>query len=196
MQGMFARYLLAIALFSASLATGQDLHSKLQKAFEFQCKQKLFMGAVAIKQKGATVFEAACGFANAEWQVPNAIDTEFRIGSITKQFTAVAILLLHQDGKLELTDTIGTWVPDLPQSWRSATLHQLLTHTSGIPNCTAAVNSAELKRLNRLGATPRELIDLANRTPLMFPPRIEGFIQQHGVHPLGNGNRESCRHAL
>lgn len=94
------------------------------------------------------------------------MDTRFRIASISKQFTAAAVLLLHEDKKLALTDPVGRHVKDLPESWRSATIHQLLTHTSGIRSYTA---TPEVKRLNRMGATPRELLNLVAAEPLAYP---------------------------
>lgn len=127
------------------------------------------MGTVSLMQSGKVLFEGACGFANAEWEVPNTIDTKFRTGSIAKQFTAASILLLKQTGKLKLDDPISKFVPDLPTPWRDATIHQLLTHTSGIPSYTASADSAALQRLNRRGATPDQLLALVKARPLLFP---------------------------
>lgn len=166
---MLVRCVLTVVVLSA-FATCQDLHSRLQAYFDAQCKNYQFMGIVAVEENGTRVFEAACGFANEEWHVPNTIDTEFRIGSLTKQFTAAAILLLKQDGKLQLTDAIAKFVPDLPQSWVPVTVHQLLTHTSGIPNYTASSYEAERKQLDRIGATPRQILDLVTKVPLRFSP--------------------------
>lgn len=166
---MLVRCVLTIALFSA-FASGQNLHSRLQTYFDSQCKNQQFMGSVAIMQNGTRVFDAACGVANAEWDIPNSIGTEFRIGSITKQFTAVAILLLNQEGKLALSDPIRKFIPDLPQAWASVSVHQLLTHTAGIPNYTSQSNEAERKRLDKLGATPRQILGLVAKSPLTFTP--------------------------
>lgn len=123
------------------------------------------MGAVSIRFQGKTVFESACGFANAEWEVRNTVDTKFRAASIAKQFTAAAVLLLQQEGKLSVQDPIGTFVDDLPDEWKAATVHQLLTHTSGIP----AYTGGPIRRFDRMGATPRELLGIVKGKPLLFP---------------------------
>src|ERR1700758_4448159 len=141
------RVLIAYLLFAGSIGLAADTPKELQAYFERTCDSKKFMGVVAVALNGKIVFSDACGWADAEWNINNTIDTRFRTGSIAKQFTAVAVLLLHEQGKLELSDTIGKFLPDLPESFRSATIHQLLTHTSGIPNYT--VGSA-FERMNRL----------------------------------------------
>ena len=133
--------------------------------FSEACDTHQFMGAVSVKFKGKTVFEAACGFANAEWGVRNTVDTKFRTASIAKQFTAVAVLLLRQEGKVDLAASIGSFVDDLPLEWRSATVHQLLTHTSGIPSFTGG----PIAQFDRMGATPRELLGIVKGKPLQFP---------------------------
>ena len=122
------------------------------------------MGAVSVKLQGKFVFEAACGLANAEWGVRNTVDTKFRAGSIAKQFTAAAVLLLREEGKVDLAASIGRYVDDLPIEWRPATIHQLLTHTSGIPSFTAG----PITQFDRMGATPRELLGIVKGKPLQF----------------------------
>ena len=96
-----------------------------------------FMGTVLVARDGKVVLDKAYGMANVEWDVPNAPNTKFRLGSITKQFTAAAILLLEERGKLKIDDRIKTYLPDIPMSWERITVNNLLTHTSGIPNFTA-----------------------------------------------------------
>ncbi len=124
------------------------------------------MGVATLTVNNKIVFSSTCGFADAEWNVKNSEDTRFRIGSITKEFTAAAVLLLHEDGKVvSLTDPIGKYVRDLPESWRPATIHQLLTHTSGVPIYTA---SRDLKQVERLDTRPTELLKLVWDTPLMY----------------------------
>ena len=98
--------------------------------------RKEFSGAVLVA-KGDSVFtQSGYGLANQEWDIPNTTDTKFRIGSISKQFTATAILLLAQEGQLELNASITKYLPEAPQSWKAVSLHHLLSHTSGIPNVT------------------------------------------------------------
>jgi len=64
----------------------------------------------------------------------NAPDVKFHLGSVTKQFTATLVLLLQQDGKLNIDDPVSKYLPDTPKTWEKITLAELLGHTSGIPN--------------------------------------------------------------
>jgi CubicO group peptidase (beta-lactamase class C family) len=73
--------------------------------------------------------------ADREWNVPNTINTKFRIGSVTKQFTAACILQLEEQGKLRLDDKLSKYIPDYPKG-DSITIHMLLNHESGIVNYT------------------------------------------------------------
>jgi len=123
------------------------------------CLERQFMGTVTVQLLAETVFQESCGFANVEDKTPLTPQTQFRVGSITKEFTAAAILLLQQDGKLAVQDPIATYIDNLPIPGRTATLHQLLTHTSGIPGSNY---DTALSR--------RALIDLAAAEPLRFPP--------------------------
>ena len=100
-----------------------------------------FMGTVLVARDGAVVLDKAYGMANLEWDVPNTTATKFRLGSITKQFTAAAILLLEERGKLKVDDKVKTYLPDAPMAWDRITVFNLLTHTSGIPNFTSLPNT-------------------------------------------------------
>jgi D-alanyl-D-alanine carboxypeptidase len=93
--------------------------------------------AVAVRQGGEVVHSAGYGLANVEWGIPIDTETVFRIGSITKQFTAAAILRLAADGKLAIDDPIERHLPDYPIRERRITLRHLLNHTSGVKSYTA-----------------------------------------------------------
>jgi len=90
--------------------------------------------SLAIVEDGKTVIEKSYGFANAELRVPATSETVYEIGSITKSFTAVAILMLAQAGRLSVDDPITKYRAGLPEPWTAITLRHLLTHTSGIQN--------------------------------------------------------------
>jgi CubicO group peptidase (beta-lactamase class C family) len=151
------------------------------EAFAADCADGKFMGAVSIRQHGKLVFESACGMANAEWNVANTIDTKFRIASISKQFTAASVLLMQQEGKLKVQSVIADYVDDLPVSWRTATIHQLLTHTSGVPNFT----DGPLRQYDRMGATPREIVGIVKDKPLQFPHGTKMAYNNTGYILLG-----------
>jgi CubicO group peptidase (beta-lactamase class C family) len=114
--------------------TNQDsalaaLHAELEKA----AASDLFSGTVLIAKDGKPVFTAAYGFADREKKVSNKLDTRFRIGSMNKMITAVAVLQLAQAGKIKLSDPLGKYLTDYPNSGvaTKVTIHHLLTHTGG-----------------------------------------------------------------
>jgi len=137
-------YLLAS---SSSLAAAQrsrapvatpspQLHAKIAEYMRARANVTGFSGAVLVARKGAVVFRGAFGQANRELAVSNTPDTKFRIGSVSKQFTAAAVLLLAQRGSLTLTDPIDKYLPDWPAAWTKVTVHHLLSHTAGLPRLT------------------------------------------------------------
>lgn len=99
-----------------------------------------FNGSVLVAQKDQTIFSGGFGLANFEHDVANTPNTKFRIGSITKQFTAMAVMVLQEQGKLKVTEPIGKYLDDPPEAWEGITIHHLLTHTSGIPSYTSMLN--------------------------------------------------------
>lgn len=107
--------------------------------------------------------------ANYELEIPNRPDTKFRLGSITKQFTAYAIIQLQKQELLSVDDTLDKYIPDYPQG-NKITIHQLLTHTSGIPNFTSL---PEYENLQRLPATIDEVIATFKDKPLDFEPGLK-----------------------
>ncbi|MFZ1260645.1 MAG: serine hydrolase domain-containing protein, partial [Chitinophagaceae bacterium] len=100
-----------------------------------ELKVKEYNGAVLIVKKGKPIYQKAFGLADREWNVLNTVNTKFRIGSITKQFTAACILQLAERGKLNLDDKLNKYFKDYPKG-DSVTIHMLLNHTSGIKNYT------------------------------------------------------------
>jgi CubicO group peptidase (beta-lactamase class C family) len=125
-----------------------------------------FMGAVLVIDGDRVLLDRGYEMANLDWDIPNAPDVKFRIGSLTKQFTAALVLLLQQDGKLSLSDTIGARLPDAPAAWSKITIAQLLHHTSGIPDFTHDPRFAVWSASPR---TPKEIMALVAGKPLDFP---------------------------
>jgi D-alanyl-D-alanine carboxypeptidase len=141
-----------------------------------------FRGAVLVALKSEVLLRGGYGLANEEWRLPNTPTTKFRIGSVTKVFTAAAILRLVDAGAIDLAANIGTWLEDLPQAWQSFTIHQLLTHTAGLRDHLAAPAKPTL---NRTGARPADLIDLIAREPLLFQPGTSRSYSNTGYILLG-----------
>lgn len=132
-----------------------------------QAAGERFMGSVLVARDGAVVFEKSYGSANVEWGIPNAPDTKFRIGSLTKQFTAAAILLLEERGKLKVEDPITPLIPSAPESWKSITIHHLLNHTSGLRDFTSL---PEHRVWQRSPETPEQIVRHFRDLPLEFEP--------------------------
>lgn len=128
----------------------------------------LFSGSVIVAQDGRPLFRRAYGLANREWDIANTPETRFRIGSVTKQFTAAAILRLVDEGRLGLDDPASRHVPDLPTAWATVTIRMLLNHTSGIPNLTALPDYSAM--IARVARTPRAVAALLERETLLFAP--------------------------
>jgi CubicO group peptidase (beta-lactamase class C family) len=128
---------------------------------------KQFMGSVLIARGDAILFNKSYGMANLEWNVPNTPTTKFRIGSITKQFTAAATLLLEERGKLKVEDPVKKYIPDAPEAWDKITLYNVLTHTGGIPNFTDFPDYPQ-KSLSPM--TAEQIVAWFKDKPLDFDP--------------------------
>ena len=128
---------------------------------------KQFMGSVLVARAGRVLLDKGYGYANLEWSIPNDPDTIFRLGSVTKQFTAASILLLEERGKLKTSDPVSAYLPDAPAAWAKITIFNLLTHTSGIPNYT---EFPDLPTFQVLPTTPTQLVQRFQPKPLDFQP--------------------------
>lgn len=118
-----------------SPCSGQTLQEKVDEYIGALQKMSRFGGSILIAKNGDILLSKGYGLANREHNIPNTPQTIFRLGSMTKQFTAVSIMHLQDQGKLDVNDPIIEYIPDYPQG-DIITLHHLLTHTSGIPNLT------------------------------------------------------------
>jgi CubicO group peptidase (beta-lactamase class C family) len=145
-------------------------------------RDKNFMGAVLVARGGDVILSKGYGSANLEWNIPNTPVTKFRLGSITKQFTAASILLLAERGKLTLEDPIRKYMPDAPAAWDKITIFNLLTHTSGIPNFTSL---PEYKSLQLVEAPVAKTIATVRDRPLDFPPGEKMSYSNSGYLVLG-----------
>lgn len=114
----------------------QDVISRLDTALAWHYPQDQPGAAIIVVKDGKTIFRKAYGLADVAAHVPMAPAMALRVGSVTKQFTASAILLLADQGKLALADDIRTYLPDFPTGGKTITLEHLLTHTSGIVSYT------------------------------------------------------------
>jgi CubicO group peptidase (beta-lactamase class C family) len=138
--------------------------------------------AIIVCRNGLTIFRKGYGLADLELAVKVEPDMIFRLGSITKQFTAVAILMLAQQGKLSLQDRIDKYLPTFPTGDKKVTIEHLLTHTSGIKSYT---NMEEWLQLWRKDMTPKEIIDMSKGKPFEFAPGERWNYNNSGYVMLG-----------
>jgi CubicO group peptidase (beta-lactamase class C family) len=169
---------IALGLVFVALLHAQDFAAQADAL----AKKNDFMGSVLVAKGGNVVLKKGYGMANVELDVPNAPNTKFRLGSITKQFTATAILQLAAQGKLSVDDKVSKFVPDSPAAWKDITIHHLLTHTSGIPNFTGF---PEYQKDQRETVTPTQLLSRFKDRPLDFTPGSKFKYSNSGYEVLG-----------
>jgi len=139
--------------------------------------------AILISKDGKAIYKKAFGSANLELDVPMNTNNVFEVGSITKQFTAVSILKLEEQGKLKVEDDITKYIPDYPTNGKTITIHHLLNHTSGIKSYTSMQNFMKLARTDM---TPTELIDKFKNEPMDFDPGEKFLYNNSGYILLGH----------
>jgi CubicO group peptidase (beta-lactamase class C family) len=123
-------------------------------------------GAFMVAQKGKVIYQKAFGKANLELDVNLSPESIFQLGSMTKQFTAVAVLVLEQQGKLRVSDPISKYIPDYPAGDK-ITIHHLLTHTSGIKDFTKMKSLASIAQKEM---TPKMMVGFFKNEPVDFAP--------------------------
>lgn len=119
-----------------------------------------------IFKDGKVIKSQAYGLANVELNVPATTTNIFEIGSVSKQFTATALLMLMEQGKLTLDDRLDKYVPEVPEKWKPVTVKQLLSHSSGIPDIEEIFGYDSYRNIY----TPKAIIDVANSRPMDFEP--------------------------
>lgn len=140
-----------------------------------------FAGVVLVASGIEIRLRQSFGLADREWQIAHRPASKFRLGSLTKQYTAAAILQLMEKDALALDDPIARHYEDAPDAWRDVRLIHLLTHTSGIPSYTSEPGFFEAAA--RLDRTPEEIIALTRDRPLLFQPG-EKFKYNNGGYVL------------
>jgi CubicO group peptidase (beta-lactamase class C family) len=145
--------------------TAEDASPRMDQIVHSYSDNQQFMGSVLVAQNGKILFEKSYGSANLEWNISNAASTKYRLGSITKQFTAASILLLEERGRLKTDDLVKKYMPDAPAAWDKITMYNLLTHTSGIPNFTSF---PDYHASEATTATPQSLVARFRDKPVEF----------------------------
>jgi len=173
-----------VAFITATTAFAQQDVRKIDGLLKQYYDYGQFNGSILVAEKGKIIYEKGFGMANMEWAIPNQPDTKFRIGSVTKQFTATLILQLVEEGKIKLDGKITDYLTDYRKdTGDKVSIHQLLNHTSGIPSYTARPDfMAEISR------NPYAVANFVKRFAsgdLQFEPGSKFSYNNSGYHILG-----------
>jgi CubicO group peptidase (beta-lactamase class C family) len=157
--------------------------TRVDEYVEAERKKRNLPGlSVAVVQSGEVVHAKGYGQANVELDVAATAGTVYQIGSITKQFTATAVMLLVAQGLIELDDAIAKYLENAPESWKDVTVRQLLNHTSGIKSYTSIADNMAKARLDR---SKDEIIGTVRDLPLEFAPGEKWSYNNTGYFLLG-----------
>ncbi len=171
-------------LFTSSMAFGQTKSEQIDELLKEYLAYSKFNGSALVAKDGKVIFKKGYGMANMEWDIPNSPYTKHRLGSVTKQFTAMLILQLAAEGKLDLQAPITTYLPEYPkENGDKITTHHLLTHTSGIPNYTSFPDF--FKDVSRDPYTPEEFTTKFQDMELEFTPGEKFNYSNSGYFLLG-----------
>ncbi len=160
-------FILVIGLCVSFNLAGQSFQGEADKLLATQYKPGGPGAVVLVAKNGKPIYKKAIGKANLELDVPLNLENVFELGSITKQFTAVAIIMLMEQGKVSLSDDLTKYIPDYPTHQKKITVHHLLNHTSGIKSYT---DMESFRKLARTDMTALELINSFKNEPMDFDP--------------------------
>lgn len=143
----------------------QSLIDEIDQHYEILASTANFSGSILIAHGKNILLSEGYGLADVENEIHNTAQSKFWIGSITKQITAGAVMILHERGEFELVDPVCEYLPECPEDWQEVTIHHLLTHTSGIQ-----WNFPEEKNVEGVSYTPAENISWYWDDSLQFEP--------------------------
>ena len=182
--GLRALALILCTFAFQAAAVAQDKVAKIDQLLALYTKYDQFNGTALVADNGKVIYKKGFGLANMEWNIPNAPDTKFRLGSITKQFTATLVLQLVEQGKIKLDGKLIDYLPDYRNDTGSkVTIHHLLSHTSGIPSYTALPNFAQ--NISRNPYTVDEFVKKYSSGDLEFEPGTKFAYNNSGYFLLG-----------
>lgn len=212
---------LLVSLFSIGVCAAQTLAERLDSIAGAGVRENKSVGIVAAVVKGKdTLLLKAYGKPNVEAEAMLAADTQFAIGSATKQFTAAAILQLRDQGKLSIDDPVTKWLPEYEAQGSKVTLRHLLTHTAGVTELSTMKELREMRLLMNKTATRAEVLQFVIKYPLEFQPgsmqaysntgfwllgqvvekasgmKYEEYIQKKIFEPLGMTRSMYCNSAV
>ncbi|HWN09169.1 MAG TPA: serine hydrolase [Pyrinomonadaceae bacterium] len=164
--------------------TAPSKAAKIDEVMTAANKYRLFNGSVLVAENGQVIYKKGLGMANMEWNIPNAPDTRFRLGSITKQFTAALVLQLVEQGKIKLDGKLSDYLPAYRKDvGEKVTIHQLLNHTSGIPSYTGLAKFMD--EASRNSYTVDDFVKKYASNDLEFEPGSKFAYNNSGYFLLG-----------
>ena len=166
----------------SATSAADDPALKIDKVLSSLTEREAFTGAVMVVRNGEVLFSRGYGLADREKHLPNTPQTKYRLASITKTFTATAILMLQAQDKLNVQHPICRYIVDCPATWQDITIHHLLTHTSGIPNFT---DFRDYHVLKATPSPPEQTMGRFKDRPLDFPPGEQWRYSNSGYILLG-----------
>ncbi|MCU0238966.1 MAG: serine hydrolase [Pyrinomonadaceae bacterium] len=164
--------LIALCLFAFQIVSAQtspstrQIVAKVDEYMKAAVEYERFMGSILIAKDGKAIVSKGYGMANVEFDAPNNPNTVFRLASVGKQFTAAAIMILQERGKLNTSDLACKHLAQCPAAWQTITIHQLLTMTHGIPG----INALEIGSLRGLPIPMDQWYEVTSKKPLEFTP--------------------------
>jgi len=195
---LFFTFITFSTISAFSQNTNKELINKIDSYLESSVTNG-FSGVVLVSKRGEIILSKGYGWADRENKIPNSPSTVFNIGSVTKQFTASAILKLVEQGKIKTSDKISSYFTQTPIDKRDITIHQLLTHTSGVSNRTGGFRYDEaskeqfLKEFfeSELHSKPGKKYQYANANYIMLTVILElvsgqtysSFLKEHLFEP-------------
>ncbi|WP_298904745.1 serine hydrolase [uncultured Psychroserpens sp.] len=181
-QPILKALLVSLCFILTFSTTAQNLSAEIDAYVNEQYNSETPGASILVAKDGKVIYKNGFGMANLEVDVKAAPKHVFEIGSITKQFTAVSILMLEEQGKLSVNDEITKYIPDYPTQGKTITIHHLLNHTSGIKSYT---NMPSFMTEARTDMTPTELIDKFKNEPMEFDPGTAFNYNNSGYVLLG-----------
>ena len=175
-------FTLAIPMTCSATTQTQQVRSKIERYMGAAVKVDHFMGSILVARNGRILIAKGYGKSNLKHQIPNTAETEFRIASLTKSFTAASILMLQARGKLNVRDPVCKYIPTCPKAWKAITIYDLLTHTSGIPDFRWGPSYA---KFSKNPTTPERLLTRIEKEPLAFKPGTKFRYSNPGYDVLG-----------
>ncbi|MBD0405318.1 serine hydrolase [Flammeovirga sp. EKP202] len=163
-------FLLSFILYQSVFAQNDKIE-KIDSVLSVSYEQGIFNGSVLVSMNGKDIYKKGFGYANFEYKIPNTVNTKFEIGSCTKQFTSMLILMLMEKGKIDLDEKITAYLPEYPsETGNKISIHNLLSHTSGIPDY---IGLPELECLLYKENAPDEFIKVFWNLKLDFEPNTK-----------------------